>query len=234
MTTTNKIYFAIVITIIFVSSASASYITGNIYLDESGNARFDIETDKPINLTNLNLNGNHLTGTTNELLALKGGIWTFDLTTQEYDDIFVEIHLPKNLVSIKTVEGSDHIIDIEQKTVTIAASGRLEFKIDYILKEKTSYVWAYWIGSILILIIGFFIYRKVTRKKERFENILPMINDKEQQIIDLLMKKPMRQKELRNQLNLPKASFSRYMVNLEKKKLILREGEGKNKLVKLK
>ena len=48
------------------------------------------------------------------------------------------------------------------------------------------------------------------------------------------MKKSMRQKEIRKTLEIPKASFSRYLINLEKKKLILREGEGKNKIVKLK
>jgi uncharacterized membrane protein len=48
------------------------------------------------------------------------------------------------------------------------------------------------------------------------------------------MQGPKRQREIRKSLNIPKASFSRYLSNLEKKKLILREGEGKNKVVKLK
>jgi len=41
-------------------------------------------------------------------------------------------------------------------------------------------------------------------------------------------------KELRKKLNIPKASFTRYILNLEKKKLIQREGEGKNKILKIK
>ena len=53
------------------------------------------------------------------------------------------------------------------------------------------------------------------------------------EIIKVLMKKQLKQKELRKQLNMPKASFSRYMLSLENKKIIFREGEGKNKLVKL-
>ena len=40
--------------------------------------------------------------------------------------------------------------------------------------------------------------------------------------------------QIRKQLDIPKASYSRYLVNLEKKKLIIREGEGKNKIIKLK
>jgi uncharacterized membrane protein len=220
--------------IVSVSSASASFITGNIYLDEEGNARFDAETDINTNISGITFENNRLTGNTNQLLTLKGGTWTLDLSLPEYDDIFIEIHLPKNLVSIRSVEGNDNIIDIEEKTVTIADSGKLDFTMSYLLKEQRNYSWIYWIIAIIVLIVGFFTYKRITKKKERFENILPMINDKEQQIVDILMKKPMRQKELRVQLNLPKASFSRYMVNLEKKKLILREGEGKNKLVRLK
>lgn len=63
---------------------------------------------------------------------------------------------------------------------------------------------------------------------------MPLINDREKDIVELLMKKPMRQKKIRKVLDIPKASFSRYIINLEKKKLILREGEGKNKVVRLK
>jgi uncharacterized membrane protein len=229
-----KTVFALSLAIFLINQASAAYITGDIYLDEEGNSRFDTETDINVNIPGLVFENNRLAGTTNQLLTLKGGIWTLDLSLQEYDDIFIEIHLPKNLVSIRSVEGVDNIIDIEEKTVTIADSGKLDFKMSYILREQKNHSWFYWLITIVVLVCGFAVYKKITKRKERFQNILPMINEKEQQIIDLLMKKPMRQKELRNQLNLPKASFSRYMVNLEKKKLILREGEGKNKLVKLK
>lgn len=230
----KKFCFAFLLALFLLSNVSASYITGNIYLDEKGGARFDVETDVEIFLEGVSFQNNRLTGTTNQLLMLRGGVWTFDLSSVEYDDIFLEIHLPKNLAAIKSISGSDSIINIEEKIITIADSGKLRINLSYILQEKKNYYWVYWLMSIIVLLIVFFIYKRITKKKERFENILPIINEKEQQIINLLMKKPFRQKELRKTLNLPKASFSRYMVNLEKKKLIVREGEGKNKLVRLK
>lgn len=220
--------------VLLVSNVSATHLTGDIYLDEEGNAEFQVETDVPIEMQGLKFENNKLTGSTNQLLTLRGGIWTLDLSLSEYEDIFLEIHLPKNLISIRSVEGNDNILDIEEKTITLADSGRLQFKMSYILKERKDFSWVYWFTVIIFLFAGFIVYRKFTMKKERFQNILPMINDKEQQIVDILMKKPIRQKELRVQLNLPKASFSRYMVNLEKKKLIIREGDGKNKLIRLK
>ena len=51
---------------------------------------------------------------------------------------------------------------------------------------------------------------------------------------EIIKGKEQGKKEIRSSLNIPKASFSRYLLNLEKKKLIIREGEGKNKVVKLK
>lgn len=227
-------FLVILATIFLIGNASATYITGDIYLDENGNSRFDLETDIPIQIQDLTYQENALTGTTNQLLSLRGGIWTLELSLEEYDDIFIDIHLPNNLISILSVEGSDSIIDIEEKIVTLADSGKLEFKMSYELKEKRNYSWIYWLAAIAIIVLGFLAYKKFNKRKEKFEHIMPMINEKEQRIIDLLMKKPLRQKELRKALQLPKASFSRYMVNLEKKKLIIREGEGKNKIVRLK
>lgn len=234
MRTATYATFTLLTTIILISLSSATYLTGEIYLDDEGNAEFEIETDIQTNIEGLTFQNNKLIGTTNQLLTLQGGVWTFELSSEEYEDIFVNIHLPNNLASIRTVEGSDTIIDIENKIVTVADSGKLELILSYRLKEKTDYAWLFWITAIAIISIGFITYRKFTKKKERFEHIMPMINEKEQQIIDTLMKKSMRQKELRKKLELPKASFSRYMVNLEKKKLIIREGEGKNKIVRLK
>ena len=230
----KKSILTLTVLVFTINFASASYLAGDIYLKENGNVQFEIDTDQKIAFSGLTFENNHISGTTNELLTLKGGVWTLNISLPEYEDIFLEIHLPKNLVSIQYVEGSDNIIDIEKKTITIADSGKLDFRVSYILREQKNYSWAYWTLAIILLSIGFFVYKKATKKRERLQSILPIINEKEQQIVDLLMKKPARQKELRKTLNLPKASFSRYMVNLERKKLILREGEGKNKLVRLK
>ena len=127
----------------------------------------------------------------------------------------------------------DYLLDIDKKTITLLDSNST-FKIEYTLQEKPNYTWAAYLIVFIIVILIILVYLKSKRKKERLKNIMPLINENEQKIISILMKKPMRQKEIRNTLNIPKASFSRYLINLEKKKLIMREGDGKNKIIKLK
>jgi uncharacterized membrane protein len=230
----KRIAYFIALILAFTNLASASYISGDIYLYETGRARFDVETDVPLNFEGLNFQDNRITGTTNELTIKRGNVWTFELNSGNYSNILVDIHLPKNLDSITSIQGSENIIDIENKILSIIDSGKLQFQVSYKLKESTSYTWLLWPAILIAIIIIYTIIKKSRKRKEHLDHVFPLINDNEQKIIELLMKKPMRQKEIRKTLDFPKASFSRYLINLEKKKLIIREGEGKNKVVKLK
>ena len=109
----------------------------------------------------------------------------------------------------------------------------LQLKINYDLKKSTNFFFLYIIIIIFILLILGYIPFKFLSKKKKLENVLPFINDQEKRIIDQLMKGKMRQKDLRKKLNIPKGSFSRYIVNLEKKRMVKRIGEGKNKYLVL-
>ncbi|MBU0467365.1 MAG: hypothetical protein KJ718_00710 [Nanoarchaeota archaeon] len=220
--------------IVSLNLVSATYLSGDIYLDKNGQARFDLETDIPLDIPGTAFQQNKITGTTPELVTYQKGVWTFELALDDYDDIFLDIHLPRGLDSITEIKGTNNIIDFQNKIITLADSGTLNFKVSYKLKDARDLSFIYWIIFIILLIAGFFIYRKIKSKKERFNHIMPLVGDKEEQIINILMEKPMRQKELRKALNIPKASFTRYILNLEKKKLIIREGDGKNKVIRLK
>ena len=218
----------------FVSQVSATYISGDLEVLSDGRVSFDVKTDVPVSLEGLKFEGENLIGMTNLLTSKEGDIWTLNLNFPEYDEIFLNVRFPNNLEEIVDIRGREHIIDFDDKVVVIIDSGKLDFTAQYILGNYFSYSFIIWIFIILIIVVGFWSYRRVRRKKERLEHILPIIGENEQKIIDLLMKEPMRQKVLREKLGIPKASFSRYMLNLEKKKLIVREGEGKNKIVRLK
>ena len=91
-----------------------------------------------------------------------------------------------------------------------------------------------WLVIFLLTSITYFAIKKIRSKKQKLKQAFPYINENEQKILEALMNSPIRQKELRKKLNIPKASFTRYILNLEKKKLIQREGEGKNKILKIK
>ncbi len=218
--------------------ALGQYISGDIYIDDSGFVEFDVNADKEIQLEGLNFENNKIMGTTELLTKKEGGSWTFFLHLDgEYETIFLEIHLPKNLKLIEDVEGVSSIIDIDEKIVTIVDYDRkLDFEITYQIKPGRDYTSIIGIITVLLLLYLLYSFKKKKKKKgdDRLEHIMPLINDNEKKIIEALMKRTYRQKELRKILEIPKASYSRYVHNLEKKKLIVRIGEGKNKILKLK
>lgn len=214
---------------------SAAYISGKIDVFSDGRASFNLNTDVQIALAGLKFEENKITGITSALTKKEGEVWTFDLSQfPEYDEIFLEVQLPKNLKEIIQINGTNKAIDLEKKLIIMVGSGSPELSIQYTLGNYVNYSAIIWPLIAILIIVSFLFYKKSKRKKERLNLIMPMISDNEQKIIDILIKKSMRQKELRNNLKIPKASFSRYISNLEKKRLIIREGEGKNKIVKLK
>lgn len=224
------ILFAIVL---FLNKVSASYISGDIYISETGSSRFNLKSDAPLNLSNLEFQNNKIVGETPSLTSKTKEIWTFELFLPKYNSAFIDIHLPPSLKSIIKIEGKDYLLDINKRIITLLNSDS-NFKISYTLEEVASYSWIIYLIILILLISGYIIYKRYGHKKEHLKHIMPIINENEQRIIEILMSSPLRQKEARKKLNIPKASFSRYILNLEKKKLIIREGEGKNKIIKLK
>ena len=222
--------------VFFISGASASYIYGDIYLDENGIATFSVDTDVNLDLEGVVFNENHLSGETNELISLEKGIWSFLLNGDYYETILIDIHLPGDIDKVISVEGVNFLMGFSQKTINLIDHDKiLDFEITYELESSSGRGFVYFLmGIIFIGIVMWYVVKSKKKKKKKFEDIFPLINDVEKKIIKLLMKKSMRQKEIRKHLDIPKASYSRYLVNLEKKKLIIREGEGKNKIIKLK
>lgn len=226
----------VLVFIFLLGNASAQYIYGDIYITEEGKATFLVNTDINLELEGLTFESNKLTGETNELVSMERGVWSFMLNFGYYETILLDIHLPKNIEKINLVEGADYFIGFDQKTLNIIDNNKdLYFYIEYEIGSEKGYVFLYFLGFLVVLFLVVVLFIKFNKRKERkLQDIFPFINDKEKEIIKLLMKKPRRQKEIRKKLNIPKASYSRYLVNLEKKKLISREGEGKNKILKLK
>jgi uncharacterized membrane protein len=226
----------ILLVLVNITFVSASYISGDIYISETGEARFSAQSDENPEIQGLSYLDNKLTGETSMLTRKQGDLWTFSLNSGQYENILVDVHLPRNLKSIISVAGVESAIDIQTKTISLIDSGKFEFSVSYKLNKREDYSWIiYSVIVVLLVLVVYFVIKNLRKKKgsERLDYILPMISDNEKKIIELLMKKPMRQKEIRKSLDIPKASFARYMINLENKKLIVRDGEGKNKIVRL-
>ena len=234
----NVVMFLLVV-VLLGNFVSASYISGDIYLSESGSARFVISTDVGIDEPGLvfDLSSKTVRGRTEMFSSKSGGVWTFALDLAIYEDILLDIYLPSNVGMITGVNGIDNILDLSDGMISLFGENeKLDFGVSYTVEEVEDSNWIYWLGFVLLVVVFvcFLTRKKKIKKKDQLEIIMPLINDREKDIVELLMKKPMRQKKIRKVLDIPKASFSRYIINLEKKKLILREGEGKNKVVRLK
>lgn len=232
--------FAAVFAVAFGAAklASASYITGQIYIDEKGGALFDVESDVNPQISGLSYDNGKLHGTTQALTQKQGEVWTFALELGEYNTILLDIHLPSSLEKIISIDGPTSAFDVEKRTLSVFDSNKeLKLRLSYVLRNANgssrALIAFFALLFVLLAFAGSFAYFKWRERKKRFEQIFPLVNEQEQRIIEALMRAPARQKELRKKLGIPKASFSRYVANLEKKKLIVREGDGKNKVLKL-
>jgi len=226
------------VVIVLSPYVSAQYIYGDIYVESDGNVRFDVQSDSDLGIVELSVGDERITGETELLTKKENGEWTFNIGNSiSYEYIFLDLHLPTNLRFIRSISGLDNILDINGKIITIVDNDKeLDFEVKYSLFREENYALSYFFGGFILLLVLVLVlyYKKSKNGKSRLDYILPMVNDSEKLIIENLMKRNYRQKELRKKLEIPKASFARYMINLEKKKLIVRDGEGKNKVVRLK
>ncbi len=234
-----KWVFLVFSMLLVINFVSAQYVTGDIYLQENGKARFSLDTNADINIEGLkfDIEDNKIEGTTELLTRKEKGVWSFVLKSRDYETILIDIHLPYNLIRINSLEGNDHILDVRKGIVSLIDNDKeLNFEVHYQLEieEDYSLFWLMLVIMVLVVIFSYLLFMKKRNNKSRLDYILPIINDNEKKIVELLMKGNMRQKDIRKKLEMPKASFSRYIINLERKKLVIRMGEGKNKMVKLK
>ena len=214
---------------------SGSYIYGDIYIKSNGEANFFVESDVDVRFDGISFENNNLNGKTFDLNSKSGKIWDFSLNLGKYDNILLDIHLPSNLNYIKSIEGVDNAINFDDKTISlIDGNTNLIFSVGYELNETKDFSWLYFLIVIIVIALIVYFVFKFTKKKRRVKGAFPYLNENEEKIIKKLMKEPMRMKQLREALKIPKASFTRYVINLEKKKLLVREGDSKNKVLKLK
>lgn len=253
----KKTILFFVIAIFLVQTASA-FTFLNIYLDEKGQATFLGETsDVPILPAGINIQGSTIVGKTQETTSKQGEIWTFSYALEGAE---MNIILPKRAV-IKSVSNGEISINNNQISISTASSANITYKLNEIIVEEetnpNSLLAGLVLGAILIVLIVFLINyskrekeheelkekveeklieitAKEAKKPDKLKTISKILNKREKSILSALKKSgKIKQSYLRRLSNIPKASFSRHIQELEKKKLIKRSGEGKNKFVEL-
>ncbi len=214
----------------------------NIYVDETGEALFLGETSKQIQLPEgIEIENGEIIGSTQTLTSKQGELWKFEYSLEDSE---INLILPKGAIIKELGEGE---IGIEDNQISIYVKDSVS--VTYVIEEqKDSFNWTILIGTtglilVIVLILIYFKSKKKLKKPEKpklkkqdkLELIKDMLNEREKLIIERLKeKKQIKSSILRKLCDIPKASFSRHIQELEKKGLIKRTGEGKNKIISLK
>lgn len=221
---------SIFIFLIITSSISAQTQI-NIYLDGNGEANFYGKTSENLELPEgVYLKNENILGTTQKLTKKEGEIWFFSYYLKDSELIVI---LPKNSL-IKNIDKGE--VYIENSKLSVYNKENIE--ISYSIGEN-SYMIYYFLFAIFVLMIifSYILYRKISKKlksKNNFEIIKQTLNEREKLIINKLSEvKQIKQSRLSKIIEIPKASLSRHLLQLEKKNLIKRKGDGKNKIISL-
>ena len=219
------------IIILFLQPASA-YIYLNIYIEENGEAIFLGETSESLNFPNgVNLENGIIMGSTQELTSKQGSIWTFSYSLEGAD---INVIFPESATLISISNGE---ISIDNNKISVYTKSPIEATYTIGTTNKFPYILFIVILILLILLIIFYYLRRKKKKiKEtnKLEILKQVLSDRERLILDALKKSgKTKSSYLRKLTELPKASFSRHIQELEKKKLIKRSGEGRNKFIEI-
>jgi uncharacterized membrane protein len=244
---TLKYLVAVIFLFLFIPAVSATTFL-NIYLDDTGNSLFLGETTDHPNLpSGVQIQNQIIQGQTQELTSKSGELWTFSyiLPDSEITIILPEGSTVRNLSSNSEIylDEDNRISILAQETITVSYTiSNQEIEDNYLPI------------IIILFLISISVYLIVRKKQlskksqsseeksqtkktkpDKLKILQGILSDREKTILSTLKKHgKVKSSFLRKQTDLPKASFSRHIQELEKKNLIKRSGEGRNKFIELK
>ena len=241
--------------IVNITVNTSAFTVINIFIDESGDAIFLGETDEDIQdrlPSGITLENTEITGITSELTTKQGELWQFSFSLEGSE---FSVILP---IGATIIEISGGEISLQGKQILVYTQDQVN--IEYILDQGPRFLRSSFsipiilllTAALIILIVFLINYTKREKRKEEQEEkklrlaqkrpkkqdklaiLKQVLSDREKLIIDKLKQTgKIKSSYLRKMTNIPKASFSRHVQELEKKGLIKRTGEGKNKFVEL-
>ena len=239
----------------FLVQTSSAFTFLNIYIDNNGEATFVGETTDSISLPEgIAIQGSTIIGKTQAITSKQGEIWSASYSLAGAE---MNIILPKGAV-IKSISKGDISISNDQISIFVVGGTAITYILSANINEEPNenyLLFGIILTVILIILIVFLInYSKREKEHESFKevketaessknqgkkpdnlkSIAKLLNEREKIILNTLKKSgKIKQSRLRKLTEIPKASFSRHIQELEKKKIIRRSGEGKNKFVEL-
>lgn len=235
-----KLFFVFGLFIFMFSFAHASSDL-IIHLDNTGKAVFLGSSTENINSSlpqGVSLENGKLKGETVFQTSKNGNVWTFNYSLPNSN---MEVFLP---LGAKVKETNGEVL-LDGGNLAVYSLNQVE--VQYTIEEINSGLNPFWIILIvLVLVFGLFYFSKkfkikkksdkelVKEEKKKIEVFQEILSERENKIINTLKEKgKIKSSVLRKLVDLPKASFSRHVQELEKKGIIKRSGEGRNKFVEV-
>ncbi|MDP3966263.1 MAG: winged helix-turn-helix transcriptional regulator [archaeon] len=234
-----------ILTIFLLVGSLLPFISGEseviVHIDETGNSLFLGSSSEDITKflpEGVKLENGRIIGETILQTSKSEEVWTFSFYLNASE---IKVFLPKNSI-VKETNGE---VYISNGKVTVYNLNNIT--ISYVIEKnnKTNFTLTAIILAILLLFGSAFYYYKnhyekkrktIPKKKEKnkIEIIQEILSEKENLIIETLKEKgKIKSSHLRKLTGISKSSFFRHIQELEKKGLVKRTGEGRNKFVGL-
>lgn len=223
----KSMFISLLLLIFFQLVSARNYL--NIYLDSSNGASLLGQTNESslILPDGVSLNNGRIIGKSYDLIYSKNEILTFSFSLNDSE---IELILPEGAL-LKT--SSSNEVYTRENSISIYAEDNLT--VSYVI-EKNDYSFFIYV-IILLAIIAFTLiqYRKnKLSTSEKKKILMKVLNEREKLILSQLEKSgKIKISHLRKLTAIPKASLSRHLNMLEKKKLIVKSGSGKNKFIEV-
>jgi uncharacterized membrane protein len=226
---------------------SSAYLTLEIYLQEDGTTRFSGESDKEFDFPEgISYENGEISGKTTLLTSKQAETWNFELSIEGLSEVYV--HLPQNTRITKVLYGE--VYSEKNKLLIFDSGEETIISFDYVFNEASQDNYSYYYVLLTFsLLLAIFISLKYHKKKtsvykkpikkritkeKKIEIIKQTLNSRQQKIISKLQEVgKIKHSRLQKICEIPKASFSRHIQELEKKRLIRKDGEGRNKFIEL-
>jgi len=218
----------LLVVLVLLGNVSA-YTFVDIYLGDDGSALFLGGTDEDVSFPNgIEIKNGEIIGKTQALTSKTEEIWSFFYSL---DGAEINLVLPKGAM-IKSVEDGE--IFVKGNRIHVYGSGGIEFT--YIIGEQSSNL-VLWVllGVFVLFGLLFYGWGKLGKRAERKGKLIrDVLGERENLILDKLKQTGrLKGSRLRKICDIPKASFSRHVQELERKGLLKRTGEGRNKFLEL-
>lgn len=249
-------FYAIVIILIFIVLQMHSVSAQNefiIHLDEGGTATFagTIQNNNTKLPQGISIINNSLEGLTTVLTKKNGEIWTFAFFFQNST---IQVYLPNNSI-VEQIKGNlltenNKIVIKSNNSISVSYKLQPSSKNTITPTKSSERLGIIFLLALLIAGILLFYIRKRIKKwilnkikpkkrkngqnnsKNKIELLNQILNEKENKILSILRNKgKMKCSYLQKTSEIPKSSFFRNLQELEKKKLVIRSGPGRNKFV---